>query len=237
MESFEAEELGRYTSLSTLAVCAFLFGLASSVALLSPIFVVLPIAGALISILAILRIQASDSTLSGLKLAYWGLMLCVLCGVAGLVRPPVRDAVYKRQADEVGRSWLNLVASHQSQSALSMLTGNGRSSLMPPRNDEAPPQPVDPLSEVRNFEQNDVVAKLHEESKHGELEFAIQTIACDTQSAAPRVAIIYRTVKPDDSLSINVVLQRFRTLEGGEKWFVDSWSLVGEGTHNRAHAH
>jgi hypothetical protein len=237
MDSYEADELGKYTSLSSLAVCAFLLGLASIVALLAPLFVVVPIAGMLVSLLALLRINTSDGALSGAKLAYAALILCVVCAVASPLRVRVRDALYKGQADGSAREWLQLVAENETQQSLNHLTGNARMMLMGPPSPEGPPPVVDPQSQAIKLALDPLVTKLQEEAKHGQLEFATHELSCDSEGTAPRVAALYQTVKPDDSLTMRLVLMRSVSPGRGGEWLIDSWHLEGETAHDHAHSH
>jgi len=232
MESYEADELGRYTSLSSLAICALLLGLASPIAVLAPLMVVIPIAAILVALLALVRINASSGNLSCQKLAYCGLALCILCLVATPMRTQVRDTLYGRQADRAARHWLELVSNNKTETALKQLSGNAVMGLSGPPPAEGPPPVLAPEIMAVKLAQDSLVSKLQEEAKHGELEFATRTVACDNTGPTPRAAIAYQTVKPDDSLSMNVVLLRS---EAQKTWLIDSWKLEGETAHSHQH--
>ncbi len=237
MDSYEADELGKYTSLSSLAVCALLLGLASIVALLAPLLVIVPIAGIIVSLLALARINGSAGALSGKKLAYCALALCVVCGIASPLRIKVRDALYQSQADRSARAWLELAAKNQTPEALNQLSGNAKMSLMGPPPDEGPPPAFDPQIQATKLGQDTLVAKLQEEAQHGELEFATRELICDTTGQSPRAAISYQTVQPDDSLTLKLVLVRSVSPDQGGAWLIDSWNLAGETAHDHAHTH
>ncbi len=237
MDSYEADELGRYTSLSSLAVCAFLLGLASLVALMAPLLVVVPIAGIFVSLLALVRINGSAGALSGKKLATCALALSVVCGIASPLRIKVRDALYQRQANRSARDWLELVTNNETEQALGRLSGNAKMSLMGPPPVGGPPPAYDPQTLALKLAQDTLVAKLQEEAHHGELEFATREFLCDTTGPIPRVAMVYQTVEPDNSLTIKLVLLRSVSPDKGGEWLVDSWNLEGETAHAHAHAH
>lgn len=237
MDSYEADELGRYTSLSSLAVCAFLLGLASLVALLASLLVVVPLAGIFVSLLALVRINGSAGTLSGKKLASCALALCVVCGVASPLRIKVRDALYQRQADRGAREWLQLVAKNETSKALNQLSGNAKMMLMGPPPDEGPPPAFDAQIQAQKLGQDTLVAKLREEAQHGELEFATRELIGDTAGPTPRAVISYQTVKPDDSLTMKLVLLRSVSPDKGGVWLIDSWNLEGETAHDHADSH
>ena len=234
MESYEAEELGRYTSLSSLAIFALLLGLASPVALFAPLLAIVPAAGILCALFALVRINSSAGGLSGKKLAYWGLALSVLCVVAAPLRIQMRDSLYGRQADSAARHWLELVSKNQTESALDHISGNARMGISGPPPAEGPPPVVAPEILAVELSQDSLVSKLLEEAKHGDLEFATRSVACETAGPAPRAAVKYQTVQPDDSLTLNVVLLRSATQK---TWLIDSWNLEGESEHSHDHSH
>jgi hypothetical protein len=232
MASYEADEFGSYTSLSAVAVGALLLGLASPLALLAPLMVVVPAAGAIVAILALMRIGNSAGALSGTKLAYCGLVLSILCGVASPLRVAVRDNLYGNQADRTARAWLNLVSKNQTSAALAYLTGNAMVGLSPSPSPEGPRPEPDPQIDAVNLGKHELAVKLRHEAQHGELDFALRSLTCDGSGINPRVAIQYQTVKPDDSLTMSVVLLRSLAKPG---WLIESWRLEGETAHSHLH--
>lgn len=234
MESYEAGEIGRYTSLSTLAVCAFVLGLASLTALLAPFMMVVPIAGVIVSATALARIAGSSGTLSGRNLALVGLALSIACGVASPLRVEVRDRLYASQVDQAGRDWLTLLSKDQLAKAVDQLTGNAKAHLVSSGLSDGPSENSDPQDSINKLRQQELTTKLLEEAEHGALEFATLTIQTDTHGAAPRAKITYQTVKPDESLTINLVLLQWVS---EKQWLIDSWALEGEGSHSHDHGH
>jgi hypothetical protein len=232
MDSYEAEELGNYTSLSSLAVCAFLLGIASLIALLAPLMVVIPIAGIVVALFALVRIGRSAGALSGRGLAVLGLGLAITCAIASPLRVKVRDSLYSAQADQAARQWLGLISQNQLPAALDQTTGNAKSNLMPPPSPGGQPAKFNPQTTIINFGNDKLVTKLREEVAHGALTFATSAVACDVSGAVPRVAITYQTTEPDDSLTMNVALLRSPT---AGNWLVDSWRLEGETAHDHSH--
>lgn len=231
MDSYEAEELGRYTSLSSLAVCAFVLGIASLIALLAPLMVVIPITAIVVSILALVRIGRSEGALTGRTLAVVGLSLAIACGIASPLRVEVRDNLYSAQADRAGRLWLRSVSQNDLSAALERTTGNAKGNLMGPPSSEGPPAKYDPQASLVNFGNDALVSKLREESEHGELQFAVNALTCDASGAVPRVEISFQTTEPDDSLTMDLALLR----SPGSGWLVDSWHLEGETEHDHSH--
>ncbi|MGN6626578.1 MAG: hypothetical protein ACTHLN_08155 [Tepidisphaeraceae bacterium] len=66
-----------YTAVNTASVIAVLLGAGSAMALMTPIFLILPVIGLVIAGLAIAQIRRSNGTQTGLALAILGLLLCL----------------------------------------------------------------------------------------------------------------------------------------------------------------
>jgi hypothetical protein len=236
MDSYEADELGRYTSLSALAVVALLVGLLSPVAILVPSFVVVPIAGILLGLFALLRINASSGALSGTKLIYCALALCVLSAVAGPVRIKVRDAAYVNQADQMARLWLAAAIGDNPKDAVEMLSGNALMGITGPPPDEGPPPKLEPEILAAKLSQDHLVSELKVDAEQGKMGYVTKAAVCDASGATPRVAISYETAGSDHAHELNMVLVRSVTMP---KWFIDSWKLdegpAAEHSHDHHH--
>ena len=72
-----------YVEVNTLAVLAVLFGLASSLAFMTTLLLVIPLAGLLLAIIALIQIRNSNGTQTGKFLAWAGLVLCI--GISGFL--------------------------------------------------------------------------------------------------------------------------------------------------------
>jgi hypothetical protein len=234
MDSYEAEELGRYTSLSSLAVCAFLLGIASLIALLAPLMVVIPIAGIVVALFALVGINRSEGAKSGRTLAVIGLALAIACGVASPLRVKVRDSLYSSQANQAGRDWLRAVSQNEIVAALNETTGNAKGNLMGPPSPDGQPPKYDPQTSIVNFGNEALVTKLRAEAAVGELEFVTKALSCDATNVVPRVAATYQTVEPAEALTMTLVLVRSPT---AGQWLVDSWRLEGETEQDHSHPH
>lgn len=237
MDSYEADELGRYTSLSALAVATLLVGLLSPVAILVPSFVVVPIAGILLGLFALMRINASSGALSGTKLIYAALALCMFSAVAGPVRVKVRDAAYVNQADHVAREWLAAAVSDNPKDAVEMLSGNALMGISGPPPEEGPPPKVEPEILAAKLAQDHLISELKTDAGQGDLNYVTQTAACDASGATPRVAISYQTAGTDHTHKLNMVLVRSVAMP---KWYIDSWKLdepASATPHHHHHEH
>ncbi len=87
-----------YVAINALSVVAIILGLASSLALLDPLLLVIPAAGIVCAIVALRQIGRSNQTQTGKALAWGGMLLSLLfCGLVG--GRELRDAASNR-ADE-----------------------------------------------------------------------------------------------------------------------------------------
>lgn len=104
----ESAALAGYQSPSVAAIAALILGLASPLAIFHPLLLVIPFVGAVVALLALSRIAASEGALVGRKAALLGLFLS-LASAAGILS---HDAVIRRfrvaQASEAARQWIEL---------------------------------------------------------------------------------------------------------------------------------
>jgi hypothetical protein len=131
--SDDVQHVANYRALSVLAIFSLLIGLASSLSLLAKGFLLLPLSGLAVALLALRRIALSDGRLAGRGTAIAGLVLCVAFGAAALTRDAVSRYLRTSQAEEFAAQWLALVASNETAQAFKATYEGAR----PP----APPEP------------------------------------------------------------------------------------------------
>ena len=131
--SFEAEddEVVQYHAVSVLAIVGLLLGLASPLCFMAPLLMMVPVIGAVVSLIALRRISASEGALVGRKAAAAGLALCIAFSVAAVSRAKVTQYLRTQQAESVARQWFELVQSGQTEPAF-RLTVRGASPEPPP---------------------------------------------------------------------------------------------------------
>jgi hypothetical protein len=157
--------------------------------------------------------------------------------IAGPLRVKVRDRLYQRQADASAQEWLQLLAKAENQQALNGMTGNAKMYLMGPPSPGGQPQSFDEQMYLVKLGEDPLAAKLQEEAQHGDLEFAVREFSSNADGPNPRAEVTYQTVKPDDSLTMKLVLLRSISPSRGGEWLVDSWRLESETAHDHAHPH
>jgi hypothetical protein len=122
-----------------LALFGLLIGLASLLILVSKVFLLLPLVGAAISLLALRRISFSEGRLAGRWAAIIGLALCVASGATAITRDAVVRSMRTSQAEQFAHDWLTLVASNDTDQAFKT-TYEGARPLTPPDPGMPPPE-------------------------------------------------------------------------------------------------
>lgn len=129
--AFNADDVNNvadYRSLSVLAIISLLIGLASPLCLFSPVFLMIPLFGAVISLLALRRIAVSEGRLAGRWAATVGLALCVASGASAVSRSTVVRYVRTNRAEEFGRSWIAKLLAKEPDQAFKMTIDSTRPS-------------------------------------------------------------------------------------------------------------
>jgi hypothetical protein len=138
------EEATNYRTLSVLAIIGLLFGLASPLCFGAPLLMIIPIAGIIISILALRQIATSEGTFAGAWAAVIGLVLCVGCAVAPFTRNFVLQTMRTQQADAFAREWLSEIVAGKTERAFKLSTDSLRRPPPTEPGDKTPP--IDPYT-------------------------------------------------------------------------------------------
>jgi len=113
----ESDSLTQYRSISSLAVLALLFGLASPLALVNPLLLAVPVAAIVLAMFALRQIAANVEILSGQGLA----LVALFAGVGILVYTPVRlytrNEVLNGTARQLAEAFLELLKQGKLQEA------------------------------------------------------------------------------------------------------------------------
>jgi hypothetical protein len=145
----DVELVPDYRTLSALAIVGLLFGLASVLCLASRLFLVVPLIGAALSLVAIRRIAASEGLLAGRGAAATGLALCVAFGLAAISRDAVTRHLRTRQAREFGRQWISALLSGDTNKAFRQTVDAMRPAPAPPEPGMPEPPRANPYEEFR----------------------------------------------------------------------------------------
>lgn len=105
----EQPELIEYRPLNRFAFSAFVVGWLSSLALLHPVFGVLPLTGLILSLVALRQFRSTEIKQSGRTLAVFGLGLSLLFGSWAVARESSRELHLYGQARQFAENWLALM--------------------------------------------------------------------------------------------------------------------------------
>jgi len=222
---YDADEWGQYRSLSSLAVVAFLLGISSVLTFVSPLMVVVPLAAVATALLALKGIAASEGGLSGAKLARYGLVLAIVCGVAAFARVKVRDVLLQRQAASVARLWLSLAAEGDAESMLELMSREAVEKLSPA---VEPGQPLPFFAKILSSAliRHDPLVLALSELQGGADPFRLKLEEANLFGGDRNLASLKYVASNTKAQTQGclLVLKRFVS-PTGNVWLVDSWSL------------
>jgi len=222
---YDADELGQYQSLSTSAIVALVLGLLSPIAFFSPLLVVVPGFALAVALWALARIKGSEGRLLGTRIAYCGLVLAIVFGVASVTRTQIRSEILRRQANEAAERWLSMLAHGQAEEALGLMTRTAISKLSTPDEDGGPV----PVATVPIFEAElrkaqllrdplAVALSLMDQSSKGPLFQSVGNQVHD--SPKPRAVFYFQFPNHQDSFFL---LSLVKTGRSPAVWLVEAW--------------
>lgn len=225
--SYDADELGQYQSLSTSAVVALVLGLLSPLAFFSSLLVVVPLLALAVALWALAKIKGSEGGLQGTRLAYCGLALAIVFGVASVTRAQVRVELLRRQANETAERWLSLLARGRAEEVLTLMTGTAISKLST-SGEEGPPVPIATVpifeAELRSAQLlRDPLAIALMEMRQRDQETLPQSkgnLVYD--SPQPRAVLYFQFPNPESEDSL-FLLSLVKTGRSPAVWLVESW--------------
>ncbi|MFV2067384.1 MAG: hypothetical protein ACC645_10420, partial [Pirellulales bacterium] len=113
-------DLVEHPRLSGMAVLGLLLGLASSLALISRLFWIVPAAGVVVSGLALRTIRIGDPPRVGRTAAWIGVVLCLLFGAAAPTADVAHRWMLRREAQQWSLRWFELLAHDGPQKAVQL---------------------------------------------------------------------------------------------------------------------
>jgi hypothetical protein len=114
------DEATDYRPVSRLAVAAAAAGIASTLAVISPVFLALPLVGVALAVAAFRDLCTTGAAKAGRLAALAGLALSVGFGVQGLTEFGVGRWLAGRRAEAAARYWLETICEERSGDARSM---------------------------------------------------------------------------------------------------------------------
>jgi hypothetical protein len=224
---YDADEWGQYRSLSTLSVVAFVLGLCSIVTFASPLMLVFPLAAAATALLALQGISASEGSLSGARLARWGMALAIVFGVASYARVQIRDLLMQRQAERVARQWLDLAADGKAETMMDLMSRAAVEKVSPSEQASQPaPSFFSGMLASALLRQDPLVVGLSELRDAGEIRFRLADSQVIAAAKPPKTFLRFTAASSGaEQRECTMELKRFRATEEQRIWLVDSWEL------------
>ncbi|MEM8945301.1 MAG: hypothetical protein AAGD11_08970 [Planctomycetota bacterium] len=225
--NYDADELGQYRSLSSLAVVAFVFGLASVITFAAPLLVVVPLTAAALALLALRSIAASDGGLTGSRLALCGLALAIFFAVGAYARVGMRDSILQGQVDRTCRQWLDSASRGQVDQMIEMMTQKAAEKLNPPVAVGDPGSFFSGMLNSALMRQSPIIADVTRLRGDGELRFRIEDTEIYATSKPAQAAMSYSvgSSSSKERLSCSIGLRRLLASGGRRVWMIDSWSV------------
>ncbi|MCA9238537.1 MAG: hypothetical protein KDA44_23860 [Planctomycetales bacterium] len=216
-----------YRRLSSLAVVAFVLGLLSVTAFISPYFFIFPVAAIGACLAAFNAVQRSDGTLTGKRLAAAGLALAVALTAAAQTRVVVRDRIYRREAAAAAAQWLDLLGKQQYSEALKMLSPRAVTRVIPtaPRGAD-PPSPEETLAYSIDKLKNESVSEAAATGANGTWRWAEDVIPPYAERGSVKIGGNFSS---SDSAAPLVFLQLARSPafeRDGVPWRIDHWKVL-----------
>ena len=224
-QSHNADELGQYRSLSTLAVVALLLGLASPLFFTARAFSAIPVAGVAVALVALLRIHASQGSQTGATIAKLGLLLSVVFFVAPHALSYVRDSTSLRMAERTAHRWVDAV-SHQRWGEAATLTDQAKLYSLLPRSSapDAPPPRFDLAMATTEMSQEETAQSLSTQDK---VELTLLEASFQWGTRTSDVVCVYDLSGNDSDLSaVMLILTRRTGPEGGVLWLIKDGKSV-----------
>lgn len=226
MNQYEADELGQYRSLSSMAVVSAVLGCCSVLMFATPLMVVLPLAAAGAALLALRSIAKSGGGLTGARLALVGIALATIFGVGAFARAQVRDSLLRQQVQQVCEQWLGLASNGQVNEMLVLMTPDAAAKLKPQLEVAQPDSFFSGMLSSALMRQDPLVVSLTKMKETGALSVKPRECKVFAKLLPPQAAADYVASSTDsEDFACQIVLKRYRTGPDRQNWLIDSWSL------------
>ncbi len=214
-----------YGRISGWALAAILLGLLSAAAIVGPILWFIPVMAAIVSIVAMRRIQASEHLLSGWYLALLGLLLAVFFGAAGPARTLSRQYLLQVRASHFAAKYLELLVQNQPLAAYQFTLSAGSRLVIEPGQTEPKDKSPDTKKKYDEFLTLAAVKTLLAAGPSAKIEPLSATFVIGDESRDD-VGVKFRVVPPAgaDSKPTDVLMYVERTLAYGSH--TEQWQIL-----------
>lgn len=225
----EIEQLDAdYAALQPQAILALLLGVASVLAFLGPLLLILPATAIGVAIIALIKVNASGGARKGAGMARLGAALGVLFAAAALVRGTIHEKLVQRQTIEVAQRWVDLLAEGRLEDALDLVTPGQIGRMGPRRDPNAPPLSADEVRALAldALKDDPLVLQLQTVDHPEPLETATWAQAIAVDRLLTRYSGEFRVGSGDDAVSFALFFVRAKQFElTGSPWRIENWQL------------
>lgn len=225
-----------YRAVSGLAVLALFLGIISAAAMVGPILWSIPLIGVFVAMIAMRRIRSSDD-LAGWNIAFLGLLLALLFGIAAPARTISRQYWLTTRADEFCDRFFELLQQHKPYVAHQL---RERPGVRKPLTEALPAAYEQDPESKKNFDKfvaEEPAKTLLDLGEKANVErAATEFIGRDDRS--DHYAVTYRITFDDHRSPMDVVTAVKRSLDtttGRESWQIENISVNGVSPHSSPH--
>jgi hypothetical protein len=223
-------EVSRYHSVSPWAICAFVLGLLSPLALVGPLLWLLPISCAVVALIAMRKISSSGGELVGWNIALMGLLLAMLFGITAPVHTLTRHYWLETRAEAFANQFTDLLQEGRAFAAYQLtLDPRLRKPLEVDLSAEYA-KDTNAQKKFDDFSQREPAKILLAQRSQATVE-QLQSKWLSSDEDSDRVAVRYRIAHQENGstvpLEIQLTLSRFLDGKtGGELWRISSSEIL-----------
>jgi hypothetical protein len=237
---FAPDDEAPYRTISILSIVGLILGIAAPLAFFAPLLYAIPIAGIIVTLLAIRKISLSDGALIGRKAAVIGLALSVVGLTAAATRTMMFQELLSRQARAAALQWIELLQSGNAETAYK-LTSAGRQ--------RAPTTPADPseatsqASPLDSFRADTVPHFLLDHAQDAPVTFVRDSVFDPATPGNERIQQLYQVGVPAETngaatTTLTVMLQRVQASDAiPAQWLIAAYNSDDLATQPDEHDH
>jgi hypothetical protein len=212
-----------YRPVSGWAMAALLLGLTSILALVHPLLWCLPIAGAVVSLIALRRIERPGVKLLGRKAALVGLAFSVIYGIAAPVRLKTHEHWLAARAERLADEFLTDLRTQQLDRAFALMLRSVEkaSSHRPTAGEKTDSEPQQDARQVFFSEQPVATLLTLGPQAHA---VRLQTAILPPEDVRQPVGVLYRVeggaASNSNPLEVLIYVEQIIDGEGQERWWI-----------------
>jgi hypothetical protein len=216
----------QYRAVSGLAVLALALGIASAAAMVGPVLWFVPIVAAIVALVAMRRIRASED-LVGWNIAFLGLLLAILFGIAASARTISRQYWLDTRAEQFSDCFFEFLQQNKPHAAHQLRERPGVRKPLTDTLSKAYESDPESQKSFEKFVADEPVKTLLEAGKQAEVErIATELLGRDDRS--DHIAVRYEITPGAGRKTLQVITAVKRNLDsttGRETWQIENVSV------------